>query len=27
VIDGKTLHRLATAFEFEPNTSMIYVSK
>lgn len=27
VIDGKTLHRLATAFEFEPNTSMIYVNK
>ena len=27
VIDGKTLHRLASAFTFEPNTSMIYVNK
>jgi mannose-6-phosphate isomerase-like protein (cupin superfamily) len=27
VIDGKTLHRLASAFTFEKNTSMIYVNK
>lgn len=27
VIDGKTLHRLATAFDIEQDTSMIYVNK
>lgn len=27
VIDGKSLHRLASAFEVEQNTSMIYVNK
>lgn len=27
VIDGKSLHRLANAFTFENNTSLIYVSK